>query len=201
MNVFYLSSLPRECAEMHCDKHVVKMIIEYAQLMSTAHRVLDGEIYIDKTANGRNIKRWKHPNSNMENTLYKASHINHPSAIWTRENRRHYDWLYAMWIFLGEEYTHRYGKEHATITKLNKVLMSLPQNIPYGKFKQPPQAMPDDCKHASSIIAYRTYYTLYKQSFAKWTNRKMPTFFLNHLRRENEKKYGNMINGLSIVRG
>ena len=199
MNVFYLSSLPRECAEMHCDKHVVKMIIEYAQLMSTAHRVLDGDQYSGKTKTGRNIKRWKHPISNMENTLYLASHINHPSAIWVRANRRHYDWLHAMWIFLGQEYTHRYGREHLTITKLKRVLEKSPQNIPYGKFKQPPQAMPDECKHDSSIIAYRTYYNLYKKPFAKWTNRKMPTFFHNYLVRENEKKFGNMKNGLALV--
>lgn len=199
MNVFYLSSLPRECAEMHCDKHVVKMIIEYAQLMSTAHRVLDGELYNGKTNNGRNIKRWKHPDSYMEDNLYLACHVNHPSAIWTRENRRHYDWLYAMWIFLGQEYTHRYGKEHATITKLNKVLMNPPKNIPYTKFKQPPQAMPDDCKHESSITAYRTYYNLYKQSFARWTNRRMPNFFSEFMREQNEKKFGNIKGGLSLV--
>ena len=59
MNIFYLDPDPKTCAEMHVNKHVVKMIIEYAQLMSTAHRILDGQEYIDKTANGRNIKRWR----------------------------------------------------------------------------------------------------------------------------------------------
>ncbi len=59
MNIFYLDRDPRICAEMHLDKHCVKMIIEYAQLMSTAHRVLDGTEYYDKTANGRRIKRWR----------------------------------------------------------------------------------------------------------------------------------------------
>ena len=53
MNIFYLDRHPKICAEYHCDKHTVKMIIEYAQLMSTAHRVLDGEEYYDKTSNGR----------------------------------------------------------------------------------------------------------------------------------------------------
>ena len=59
MNIFYLDRDVRKCAQMHLDKHVVKMIIEYAQLMSTAHRYCDGEEYIDKTANGRKIKRWR----------------------------------------------------------------------------------------------------------------------------------------------
>ena len=56
MNIFYLDPDPKVCAEMHNNKHTVKMIIEYAQLMSTAHRVLDGTEYYDKTANGRKIK-------------------------------------------------------------------------------------------------------------------------------------------------
>ena len=86
MNIFNLHEDTKKSAQMHCDKHVVKMIIEYAQLMSTAHRILDGVEYEDRTKNNRRIRRWKHPNANVENTLYKASHINHPSAIWTRES-------------------------------------------------------------------------------------------------------------------
>ena len=85
MNIFYLHKDPEISAKMHCDKHVVKMIIEYAQLMSTAHRILDGEEYEGRTKIGRRIRRWKHPNKNIENTIYKASHINHPSAVWARE--------------------------------------------------------------------------------------------------------------------
>ena len=75
MNIFYLHKDPEISAKMHCDKHVVKMIIEYAQLMSTAHRILDGDEYEGKTKIGRRIRRWKHPNKNIENTIYKASHI------------------------------------------------------------------------------------------------------------------------------
>ena len=65
MNVFYLHKDPKVAAEMSCDKHVVKMILESAQLLSTAHRVLDGSEYYDKTKYGRKIKRWNHPNSNL----------------------------------------------------------------------------------------------------------------------------------------
>ena len=72
MNKLNLHEDPEVSAKMHCEKHVVKMIIEYAQLMSTAHRMLDGVEYEDKTKNGRRIRRWKHPNANVENTLYKA---------------------------------------------------------------------------------------------------------------------------------
>ena len=74
MNIFYLDKHPKVAAQMSCDKHVCKMIVESAQMLSTAHRILDGTEYYDKTKNGRKIKRWKHPNSNLEKILYKASH-------------------------------------------------------------------------------------------------------------------------------
>ena len=44
MNIFYLHENPEICAEYHCDKHVVKMILETAQMLSTAHRIIDGEL-------------------------------------------------------------------------------------------------------------------------------------------------------------
>jgi hypothetical protein len=59
MNIFYLHNDPEECAKQHNDKHVVKMILEYAQLLSTAHRVLDGHEVTELTAGGRKIRRWK----------------------------------------------------------------------------------------------------------------------------------------------
>jgi hypothetical protein len=43
MNIFYLDKDPIKAAEYSCDKHVVKMILESAQMLCTAHRVLDGE--------------------------------------------------------------------------------------------------------------------------------------------------------------
>ena len=82
MNVFYVDKHPVRAAEQMCDKHIVKMILESAQLLSTCHRVQDGTEYYDKTANGRKIKRWKHPNPNLEPLLYKAGWVKHPSTIW-----------------------------------------------------------------------------------------------------------------------
>ena len=104
MNIFYLHKDPVESAKLHCDKHVCKMIIEYAQMLSTAHRMLDGKEYISQTLGGRRFKRWKHPNSNMEGVLYKR-HINHPSAKWVRENAIQYQFMYDMFVALCDEYT------------------------------------------------------------------------------------------------
>lgn len=180
MNIFYLDKDPATCAEMHCDKHVVKMIIEYAQLMCTAHRVLDGTEWTDKTANGRNIKRWKHPSDYFDDKLYKASHVNHPSAVWTRQSKANYNWLYKMWYNLCFEYTIRYAKVHATFEKLATSLQFAPVNMSEGEFTDPPQAMPDSSKVVGNAIqAYKNYYIKEKQSFAKWTGRNIPEWFKN----------------------
>jgi hypothetical protein len=177
MNIFYLDPSPKTCAQMHLDKHVVKMIIEYAQLMSTAHRVIDGVEYFDKTVNGRKIKRWLHPNPQMEINLMKASHINHPSGIWTRDNTENYMWLYAMWHYLCEEYTFRYGKIHAC-TRLSHELSFAPRNMKNGKFYPPTPAMPDECKiPGDSLSSYHKYYIEKKNHFARWTKRERPEWY------------------------
>ena len=177
MNIFYLDPDPSTCAKMHLDKHVVKMIIEYAQLMSTAHRVLDGEQYTDKTANNRNIKRWRMKDELSEHTLYKASHVNHPSAIWVRQSKENYRWLYRMWFYLLQEYTYRYGKKHAC-EKLMSALYLDPMNIPKGIFTEPTLAMPDTYKVPNDAIkSYQNYYIHDKSRFAKWKNREIPEWF------------------------
>ena len=154
------------------------MIIEYAQLMSTAHRVLDGEEYYGKTANGRKIKRWK-LNSNLEQVLYKASHVNHPSGIWVRQSRANYEYLYKLWTHLNDEFMYRYNKDvpHESYRKLHEALALPPMNIPEGEFTQPTPAMPDDVKDVCSVISYRNYYIKYKQHLAKWTKRGAPNWY------------------------
>ena len=170
MNVFYLHKDPKVAAEMSCDKHVVKMILESAQLLSTAHRVLDGTEYYDKTKNGRKIKRWKHPNSNLEPLLYKAGWVKHPSTIWLFESAYNYMWLYKHMMALGDEYTKRYGKKHLTITKLEDVLKHPPKNAKLNvKGYDATPAMPDECKIPGDVVgSYRKYYVMKKQAMASW---------------------------------
>ena len=188
MNIFYINESPELCAQQHVDKHVVKMIIEYSQLLSTAHRVLDGTEYTDFTANGRRIKRWRLDNDKLENSLYKATHINHPSAIWCRENQSNYHWLLKLWLLLCDEYRYRYGKTHAC-ERLLPSLSVTPKNIPVGEFFPPTPAMPAHCKVLSEnpipgrkydvLNSYRKYYIMEKKSFAKWKNRNTPEWFAN----------------------
>lgn len=181
MNIFYLDNDPKVCAEMHCDKHVVKMIIEYAQLMSTAHRILDGTSYYDLTANGRRILRWRMDDLDVEQGLMKASHVNHPSNVWVRSSKQNYIWLNRMWNYLLQEYTHRYKKHHAC-EKYMPYLYLCPKNISDKGFTPPTPAMPDECKIAGdSLASYHKYYTDKKITFAKWTNRQIPIWFTNIL--------------------
>ena len=178
MNIFHLDKDPVVAAKMMCDKHVVKMIIEYAQLMSTAHRVLDGEEYYDKTKNGRKIKRWRLKGAAEERLLYKASHVNHPSNIWVRENNENYRWLYKHFRALCAEYTHRYGKVHLTEEKLKGQWWFSPRKInQVGTMTKFAQAMPDECKMDDPVEGYRKYYIKEKSYMAKWTNRAVPEWF------------------------
>lgn len=172
MNIFFLDKDPVKAAQYHNDKHAVKMILETAQLLSTAHRVLDGIQYIDNSS-GRRIKRWKLNYQEDEVQLYKATHINHPSAVWVRESIMNYDWTLKLFKELCKEYTHRYGKVHKSESLL-KYLSKYPKNISNKNFTNPPQAMPDYCKDSDSVTAYRTYYILEKSNMLKYTNRNKP---------------------------
>lgn len=176
MNIFALDTDPAVAAKMHCDKHVCKMVIEYAQLMSTAHRMLDGELYNAKTASNRNIKRWRLEDE-REALLYKASHINHPSAIWVRETDSNYLWMYELFRELCSEYTYRYNRTHLTEKKLLRVLRTPPEGIRRGSLSTIPLAMPDYCKLSDTVESYRNYYIKEKKSFVNWKKREIPYWF------------------------
>ena len=179
MNIFYLNPNPEICAQWHNNSHCSKMIIEYAQLMSTAHRVLDGKEYYGLTKNSRKIKRWK-LNSKLEHILYKASHVNHPSGIWVRQSKGNYFWLYELWKELNKEFMYRYDhdKSHESFRKLEDALYMPPMNIPDGTWTEPTPAMPDDVKDNCSLTAYRNYYIEYKQHLAKWGKREEPYWYV-----------------------
>ena len=102
MNIFYLDKCPNKAAKLQYNKHVVKMILESAQMLCTAHHVLGAPIM--------NI-------GEDVNIPYKMAHKNHPSTIWVREISLHYDWLYEHFVALSREYRKRYGKTHVSFDK------------------------------------------------------------------------------------
>ena len=157
MNIFYLDKDTRTCAKYHCDKHTVKMILETAQLLCTAHHELDGAVHDD---------------------LYKSTHKNHPSAIWARQTRPHYKWLYDLFCDLCEEYTKRYSKVHKT-QRLIKHLINYPKYLSAKEdyWIDPPQCMPDQYKCDDTVQAYRNYYNGDKAYMAVWKYTSTPTWF------------------------
>ena len=150
MNIFYLHKDPRKAAEYQYNKHIVKMILESAQMLCTAHHHY-AELYGYKTF-----------------VPYKKAHYNHPSTVWARGNISQYRWLYNHMIALGEEYTRRYGKTHLSITKCKPTLQFHPNGMPDGFFTQPPQCMPDEYKDECSLQAYWNYYIGAKIIIANW---------------------------------
>ena len=177
MNIFYLHEDPIQNAKWHVDKHVVKMVTEYAQLLSTAHRILDGTEYEGRTANNRRIRRWRLPDK-REDILFKASHVNHPCNVWVRESKSNYRLMYKIYMACLSEYTFRYGKKHSVEDRL-PYLNIIPNNInPDTRLTEMPQCMPDYCKIPNQpIAAYKNYYIKEKVRFATWKNRSVPLWF------------------------
>ena len=170
MNIFYLDRNPQICAKYHCDKHVVKMILEYAQLLSTAHRLCDGIESRRSSKSGKSqVRVWK-LDDERENILYLAAYINHPSNVWTRSTSENYMWLFQLWYHLCKEYEKRYNKVHSSYTQLSSFLFSLPNHIPEGLETPIPLCMPNEYKTEDPIIAYQTFYKKEKNKFATWKN-------------------------------
>jgi len=149
MNIFVLDESPIISAQMQCDKHIVKMPLETAQMLCTAHRELDGDDYAD------------------EENLYKRAYWNHPCTIWARQTDANYYWLYEHFLALGKEYTYRYGKTHASIDKLKDALCYAPATITLSSMTPVAQAMPDEYKNEDPIKAYRDY-CINEKHYAKW---------------------------------
>ena len=175
MNIFYTNEDPKVCAQEHVDKHCVKMILEYAQLLSTAHRLIDGVQFVGKSKTGRKQTRYV-LSDDRESTLYSATHINHPSAVWCRQSKANYVWLFDLFEELLYEYTYRYGKIHAT-QRLLEVLREPPHMIGDSPFTEPTPAMPDDYKvPGNSKKSYHAYINTDKRRMFSWKKRETPTW-------------------------
>ena len=186
MNIFVLSENPWLAAQQMCDKHVVKMPLETAQMLSTIHRMLDGEEYVDYSKTGRRIKRWTHwLDADMPDGkyLYHATMVNHPCTIWARETLGNYMWLVHHGLELCREYTRRYNRRHASQSIIEFCKASWPKNIDrdtYHKVTPFAQAMPDYCKVSTNAVsAYRQYYLKEKKAIASWKHSEVPNWYLS----------------------
>lgn len=151
INIFVLDTDIKKAAQFHCDKHVVKMILEYAQLLSSVHHMLGNP------------------------AGYALTHKNHPCAIWARASMDNYEWLFNLAIETGDEYTYRYGKTHKSIG----VIESLPiPELDHTGLTEHPKCMPEPMKNIPSVVdAYRAYYCTSKADFCTWKKRDTPEWF------------------------
>lgn len=182
MNIFILDEDPVIAAQQQCDKHVVKMIVESGQMLSTAHRLLDGRPVTELSRNGRRLTVWRLDDPYMETTLYKSVHPKHPSTLWTCESISNYIWHYSHFLALCDEYEYRYEKIHSTRTKLEEALSRLPQNIPQKReltpFKLAMKSNPE-CMKEDAIESYRLFYMTKQKRFKMdWKKREIPDWFL-----------------------
>jgi hypothetical protein len=171
MNIFVLDESPETSAEMMCDKHIPKMIVEAAQMLSTAHRMIDGYSEKRPSKSGKRlVNYWIHPDENLNSTLYNAVHFAHPCTVWTMKSDSNYQWHYRHFLALCNEFEYRFGKQHLTKQKLTEALRSTPINIPKGAitpFAQAMRAYPECITEGNPVKAYRNYYHVSKY-FAKW---------------------------------
>lgn len=161
VNIFFVDLNPTRAAEALVDKHVVKMVLESTQMLANAY-------YHEKATCP--------PPSTMSGTPYQKVHWDHPSAIWVREDFKHWVWLKMHAFELARQYTVRFPnallKEHACL----KALQYMEKNSPIGwlgnrNFTQPPQCMPPEFKvRGDSVAAYRAYYRIGKKELHAWTS-------------------------------
>ena len=153
MNIFFLDETPELSAKMLCDKHVPKMLLESAQMLSTAVRKYEKET--DTTP--------------LAEPIYKSAYPNHPMTIWVSETLGNFTWALYNAFCINNEYEYRFKKNHKSYKVIKNIIdFELMAHIPDGDFTDPPQCMPDEYKDNDYVTAYRNYYKGEKKYFAKW---------------------------------
>lgn len=158
MNIFHLSDCPVESAQWQHDKHVVKMTLETAQLLSQAVRL---------------TPEWQ-PYFNRKE-LYRVTHQHHPSSRWCRRSVPNLFWLCKHGIALADEYSHRFWRRHASARVIHYVadkIGALPV-LEFDDLTTFAQAMPLEFQQPDPVRAYRSYYLATKvHPDSNWTNRR-----------------------------
>lgn len=143
MNIFVLHRDPIVAAQMACDKHVIKMILESAQMLCTVAHACGFD------------------------APYRATHKKHPCTLWAARSRANWQWLIDHALGLCAEYTKRYGKIHKSQQHI-EWCQRLPISLPTIGLTAFAQAMPAQYKNKCVIKAYRAYYHGEKAKFATW---------------------------------
>jgi hypothetical protein len=153
MNIFFLDKNPTKAAQFHNNKHVVKMVTESAQMLSTVHWVCGSHT----------------------RSMHRPTHQHHPCVVWLLKSKAHYEWTLELFVALLHEYTHRYGKIHKCFS-LYPLFAQIP-NLPDAGWSTPAKAMPEYLRCLPVVNAYRAYYILHKGHIGNWTNRPVPSWY------------------------
>ncbi len=182
--MFILDESPRLAAEYHCNKHVVKMVLEQSQLLCSAHwysLMIEHGKKMSDFKGMRKAKDWLTQNSSPEKIPpYSFTHVNHPCTVWTYASLGNYQWGVTFLRCLLDEYTLRYKKSHKCENAWRWLDNNTPTHLNSSMLLTPfPQAMPEDCKVVGDAVqAYRNYYSKHKRRFAKWEpHSKTPYWF------------------------
>ena len=157
MNIFVLDENPAVAAQMMCDKHIPKMLVESAQMMASAlrrHGLGDEDLPLTRRG-----------------TPYKGGYTHHPCTRWAGDSYENFMWLYQHAEAISSEYIKRFGKRHLTrraIREMNETFHKY--SFAFNKNGLTPfaQAMPNQYKNTDAVKAYRDYYKADKAYFAKW---------------------------------
>jgi len=159
MQIFILDLDLVKCAQYHCDKHIVKMPTESAQLLCSAH----------------------HLTTNRKDIPYKKTHTNHPCLKWVLESKSNYLWLLSLLNEQLKEYTHRYGRRHKT-TDVYEWLVKNDINLKDNGLTKFALTMPEQYKSNNAVESYRNFYIAEKLYFLKYTKRDIPYWLSEYLK-------------------
>lgn len=148
MNIFVLDENPVLAAQYHCDKHVVKMVLETAQILSTVSGL----------------------------GPYKPTHHKHPCVLWAGTSQQNFNWLVELGLALGAEYTYRYDKVHKSEAVIR--ICSEYDELPDTGLTVFKQCMPLHLiQYKDPVGGYRNYYMKAKRHFCTWKRRSKPDWW------------------------
>lgn len=187
LNIFYLDHDPRQAAQFHCDRHVVKMCVETAQILSTVWHIVNeeeiGESWVPPPPFGKRYQVEEHESPAYTRTLagqriYRGTHRKHPSVLWAAESKANYEWLWRLGMHLAAEYAFRYERQHRTQGVL-WTLEAVPPALPSAPRSEPPAVMPEQFLYIEdgivhAVPSYRRLYAEGKAGILSWKKREQP---------------------------